>query len=130
MKRKIDKLPSTIVLGVFLTIAIALTVFLYSFSFIEQAERLKEANENVQNAGQAIGAGLGIGIGIAILIVITMFLTCGNFLICLVSAPFNILNILRTKEKAIKIINICFVSTLGLILLMSIIKIIVMFVAI
>ena len=111
------KIPSTVVCGVFINIALIILVLILPIDFQQFVESL-QANVQSNDVGGGIAVAL---IGIIVLI----YLMCLLSLIALahyVITPFLIVNIFTAKIKSVKIINIVWLSLLTIIFLCALIK--------
>ena len=123
-KKRINGLPSTIVAGIFLTIAVAFTILLLfmnlKIAVDEYVASVQEsANENSENAGEMIiVATLFAGFGLLAIYILFYAVVFIPFIIahfCLIPV---IKNLKHTDNQVIKIINFVY---LGLIITIAVI---------
>lgn len=125
MKYDKPRLASTIVIGVFITIALILTLIILPFSWEDVKEAVDKAAESSDSAAGAAVGGFAVALfgvlGIALVIVVAIANVI-NSSICL---PFAIKN-RKSTLKPIRIISYVLDGVTGAVLLTNLIKIIVL----
>ena len=127
-ERVFDKprIPSTIIIGVFLTIGMFLALMFVGFTWKVVDEMVESAkNSSDEAAGQIAGAGVAALVG-ALGIVLVMIVYFGVTIAMSICLPFSIKN-RKSTLKPIRIISYVFDGLIGATLLLSIIKIILFF---
>ena len=125
-KKKIIGLPSTIVAGIFLSIALIFAILLLNMNLqaalAQLAESTQESVDNSENqAGAAIGMSFAIMFGSLALIAVHYIVVFIPFIIVHIMFIFVMKNIKHADNKAIRIINFVY---LGLIVAISVLCII------
>ena len=127
-KKKIKGLPSTIVAGIFITIAVALAILLL-FMNLKAAEESymasvqEGASENNDNpGGQAIAVGTAGMFGLLFILLLYYGVVAVTFLISHIMLIPVIKNLKHTDNQVIKIINFVYLGLIVTIALICILK--------
>ena len=125
-KKKIIGLPSTIVAGIFLSIALIFAILLLTMNLQAALKELAEAtqesvNSNENQAGAAIGMSFAVMFGALVLFIVYYGVVIIPFIIVNIMLIFVIKNLKHADVKAIRIINFVY---LGLIIAINVICII------
>ena len=127
-KKKIKGLPSTIVAGIFITIAVALAILLL-FMNLKAAEESymasvqEGASENNDNpGGQAIAVGIAGMFGLLFILLLYYGVVAVTFLISHIMLIPVIKNLKHTDNKVIRIINFVYLGIIVTIAIICIIK--------
>ena len=126
-KKKIKGLPSTIVAGIFLTIAVGLAILLFFMNLTEteQAymESVKEgANSEENPAGAAVAVGVAGMFGLMFIIILYYGVVVVTFFISHIMLIPVIKNLKHTDNKVIRIINFVYLGIIVTIAIICIIK--------
>ena len=127
-KKKIKGLPSTIVAGIFITIAVALAILLL-FMNLKAAEESymasvqEGASENNDNpGGQAIAVGIAGMFGLLFILLLYYGVVAVTFLISHIMLIPVIKNLKHMDNQVIKIINFVYLGLIVTIALICILK--------
>ena len=124
-ERVFDKprIPSTIIIGIFLAIGMFLALVFVGFTWKVVEEMVESAkNSSDEAAGQIAGAGAAALVG-ALGVVLIMIVYIGVTIAMSICLPFSIKN-RKSTLKPVRIISYVFDGLIGATLLLSIIKII------
>lgn len=126
-KKKIKGLPSTIVAGIFLTIAVGLAILLLFMNLTEteQAymESVKEgANSEENPAGSAVAVGVAGMFGLMFIIILYYGVVVVTFFISHIMLIPVIKNLKHTDNNVIRIINFVYLGIIVTIAIICIIK--------
>lgn len=119
MKNEIKYKKSTIIIGIFITIALAIAIILCTYDCDNIIRELKESAGESGNAWN----GLGVGIVAMIIITLTLILVIGDLIIVLITTPFSFLNFKKADNKIIKYMNLGYGVTGSLIFVLCVVKI-------
>ena len=122
-KKKVERLPSTIVIGILLSIALTLLDIAY---FIDIQDIIKQHNSSPDSS---LGEGIGAAVIVTLMVIVLFILCVSSFLISSITLPFSISN-RKANLKAIRIINIIYDILSGVIILLSILRIILLYVGV
>ncbi len=122
-KKKVERLPSTIVIGILLSIALTLLDIAY---FIDIQDIIKQHNSSPDSS---LGEGIGAAVIVTLMVIVLFILCVSSFLISSITLPFSISN-RKASLKAIRIINIIYDILSGVIILLSILRIILLYVGV
>ena len=126
-ERVFDKprIASTVVIGVFMTIALILTLIILPFSWADVEAAVDNTAENSDSAAGAVVGGFAVALfgvlGIALVFIVAVA-NAINSSICL---PFAIKN-KKSTLKPIRIISYVYDGIIGSLLLVNVIKIIIL----
>ena len=126
MEQRIDKLPSTIVIGVLLIVALFFTGLLLPFNL---QESIKAVSESAQSsaaasedpAGASVAGGFAALFGGMALVIVAFFLVLIPAVSSGVLLPFAIHN-RKAETKPIRIINFVYIGVIATILTICIVK--------
>lgn len=119
-KKKVDKLPSTIIIGIFLIIFIACITIAYSLNLHEIQQEIKNNNEDPNSD---LGVAIGLVFVTIIAVIAPILLSIAPVLggsICLIFAILN----KRSSNKVTKIISFVYDGLLSIIIIMGVLRII------
>ena len=119
-KKKVERLPSTIVIGILLGVALTLLDIAY---FIDIQDIIKQHNSSPDSS---LGEGIGAAVIVTLMVIVLFILCVSSFLISSITLPFSICN-RKASLKAIRIINIIYDILSGVIILLSILRIILLY---
>ena len=119
-KKKVERLPSTIVIGILLGLALLLLSIAY---LINVQEVIREQNANQDST---LGEGIGVAL-IVVMLVIAIFVTSiSSFLIAGISLPFSIRN-RKATITPIRVLSFVYDGVSGVIILFAILRIVLLY---
>ena len=119
-KKKVERLPSTIVIGILLGVALLLLSTAY---LINVQEVIREQNANQDST---LGEGIGVAL-IVVMLVIAIFVTSiSSFLIAGISLPFSIRN-RKATITPIRVLSFVYDGVSGVIILFAILRIVLLY---
>lgn len=119
---KVEKLKSTIVLGILLTISLLSIIFTYCINIPLTIEEIQASSDGT--VGGNLGAGIGAAIVVIVLFIVIVLLSLFSLVVSIIALPFSIKNISRATNKVIKGLSIGYVVSCGVIIFALITRIV------
>ena len=119
-KKKVERLPSTIVIGILLGVALLLLSIAY---LINVQEVIREQNANQDST---LGEGIGVALIVVMLIIVVFVTSISSFLIAGISLPFSIKN-RKATITPIRVLSFVYDGVSGVIILFAILRIVLLY---
>ena len=119
-KKKVERLPSTIVIGILLGVALLLLSTAY---LINVQEVIREQNANQDST---LGEGIGVALIVVMLIIVVFVTSIASFLIAGISLPFSIRN-RKATITPIRVLSFVYDGVSGVIILFAILRIVLLY---
>ena len=119
-KEKVQRLPSTIVIGILLGVALLLLSLAY---LINVQEVIIEQNANQDST---LGEGIGVALIVVMLIIAIFMTSISSFLIAGISLPFSIRN-RKATITPIRVLSFVYDGVSGVIILFAILRIVLLY---
>ena len=119
-KKKVERLPSTIVIGILLGLALLLLSIAY---LINVQEVIREQNANQDST---LGEGIGVALIVVMLIIAIFVTSISSFLIAGISLPFSIRN-RKATITPIRVLSFVYDGVSGVIILFAILRIVLLY---
>ena len=119
-KKKVERLPSTIVIGILLGVALLLLSIAY---LINVQEVIREQNANQDST---LGEGIGVALIVVMLIIVVFVTSISSFLIAGISLPFSIRN-RKATITPIRVLSFVYDGVSGVIILFAILRIVLLY---
>lgn len=119
-KKKVERLPSTIVIGILLGVALLLLSIAY---LINVQEVIREQNANQDST---LGEGIGVALIVVVLIIAIFVTSISSFLIAGISLPFSIKN-RKATITPIRVLSFVYDGVSGVIILFAILRIVLLY---
>ena len=119
-KKKVERLPSTIVIGILLGVALLLLSLAY---LINVQEVIIEQNANQDST---LGEGIGVALIVVMLIIAIFMTSISSFLIAGISLPFSIRN-RKATITPIRVLSFVYDGVSGVIILFAILRIVLLY---
>lgn len=119
-KKKVERLPSTIVIGILLGLALLLLSIAY---LINVQEVIREQNANQDST---LGEGIGVALIVVMLIIAIFVTSISSFLIAGISLPFSIRN-RKATITPIRVFSFVYDGVSGVIILFAILRIVLLY---
>ena len=117
------RIPSTVIIGIFMTIALFLTIIILPFSWADVKAAVDSTAENSDSAAGAVAGGFAVALVGALGIALVIIVSIGNIINTAICLPFAIKN-RKSTLKPIRIISYVYDAIIGSCLLINIIKLI------
>ena len=117
------RIASTIVISVFATIALVITLLTLPINWEMVKEAVDNTADNADNAAGAVAGGFVIALFGALAVVLTIALNIANVISMSICLPFSLKN-RKSTLKPIRIISYVLDGVTGLILLANIVRVI------
>ena len=119
-KKKVERLPSTIVIGILLGVALLLLSIAY---LINVQEVIREQNANQDST---LGEGIGVALIVVMLVIVVFVTSISSFLIAGISLPFSIKN-RKATITPIRVLSFVYDGVGGVIILFAILRIVLLY---
>ncbi len=117
------RIPSTVVISVFVTIALFLTILILPISWADVQAAVDNTAENSENAAGAVVGGFAVALVMAIGMALVIIVSIANIITTGILLPFA-LNNRKSTLKPVRIMSYVLDGLVGAVLITNIVKLI------